>query len=1051
MAKFYRYQKYQKYINGEPTDEYKEGELIGEFEYDNQQDCERGAIYQWVDNGKEVCDEYSLYKQQKKQRSLDGGNTWTDTGELRLGDLVEEYSEKCGWKRLYRWEPTGKTFCDGYVRKIEYIYQYSNDMGKTWINVDPPQYKYGVKDEYDENCILESEPFTFQVEGDRAALGASMHPYKVEYEDNTGEFGFETRFFNKNLYYKYWIQWDEEEPVIPVVQSYTTHPHETGSSYTWSLDPIGSLIIPAHQYTESKIHIIKIWGLIATINPTEGSVLKWGTASTLKLRDQIKYGWGGHTSIDRFVDYYSHQLKYVSFGPSLKSWIDDSTNALKYNEWFEITNNTIITKLPVETFQNMLTNHLDVSNCPNLLAIPPLKSPEGNKVHWSYLRATNCTSLTAAPEGIFQEYKYEDAFIPYIRFDCKEAFKGCINLTTIPSLIMVDYCNSMFEGCPITDISHLDLIAVDASYMFKDCTQLTNIPKSMTCYKYYKVNEDYEGQEAFIVRPDLNNDLMMAKRIGMFQNSGVTEVGDSIFNEDNNGYYQYDYTSAFEGCPNLTKVTGVITQYLNFEKVHTYNRMFYGCPITEVSPIFKNSKEVHRLKEMFSNCQLVTLPNDFYNAEANWIEYSTEYEDLLSNFDEVFTNNLQLTNYPIQNTYPIWHWSPFYQGALKWTYAFRNCPLIAEQVPMEWGGYSTTIKPVIIETEAQSIQVSLTSDKDVIMTEDNMLYRGSTRLTFDTEGPHIIKLFVQLKNKWSTSKDVNIKILDFGSSGLPDYQAYYGTNSNSSAVLYVGTDQGCFKASTIPPIKTLVNVEEVSPDYLKSGVNINTMENMFRYNKKLTSMPDGFFQRFTKLSNVSRIFQGSTLTTVNGMFEGCSSLLNVYDAFDEAEGITSAERVFKDCTKLSSLAYCFGTNPQYNPLPCNCNQAFENTAVVTFEPNGFMKLTSAIGMFRNCIKLQRHCTFELSTGSIDITEMFKNCSVLNYSETKIAIKIPNNTRVNFTRCWENCTSLQYPPKVTYGGTTMYPWEVPNAIGTGCFAGCTTLLEGYGDQIPDDWK
>ena len=37
MAEYYRYEKYQKYINGVPADppEYKQGELIGTGEYDS--------------------------------------------------------------------------------------------------------------------------------------------------------------------------------------------------------------------------------------------------------------------------------------------------------------------------------------------------------------------------------------------------------------------------------------------------------------------------------------------------------------------------------------------------------------------------------------------------------------------------------------------------------------------------------------------------------------------------------------------------------------------------------------------------------------------------------------------------------------------------------------------------------------------------------------------------------------------------------------------------------------------------------------------------------
>ena len=43
------------------------------------------------------------------------------------------------------------------------------------------------------------------------------------------------------------------------------------------------------------------------------------------------------------------------------------------------------------------------------------------------------------------------------------------------------------------------------------------------------------------------------------------------------------------------------------------------------------------------------------------------------------------------------------------------------------------------------------------------------------------------------------------------------------------------------------------------------------------------------------------------------------------------------------------------------------------------------------------------------------------------------------------------PKVNYKSKIYNLWEVEGIIGTGCFKGCTKLLEQYGDIIPDDWK
>lgn len=42
MAKFKKYVKLRKYVDGEPTDEVKKGSLIGVVEANSKEDCESG-------------------------------------------------------------------------------------------------------------------------------------------------------------------------------------------------------------------------------------------------------------------------------------------------------------------------------------------------------------------------------------------------------------------------------------------------------------------------------------------------------------------------------------------------------------------------------------------------------------------------------------------------------------------------------------------------------------------------------------------------------------------------------------------------------------------------------------------------------------------------------------------------------------------------------------------------------------------------------------------------------------------------------------------------
>lgn len=54
------------------------------------------AITRWITSGY-TCDGYDKYTLEVQQRSIDGGTTWTATGNERKGSLIETSSEDCGY------------------------------------------------------------------------------------------------------------------------------------------------------------------------------------------------------------------------------------------------------------------------------------------------------------------------------------------------------------------------------------------------------------------------------------------------------------------------------------------------------------------------------------------------------------------------------------------------------------------------------------------------------------------------------------------------------------------------------------------------------------------------------------------------------------------------------------------------------------------------------------------------------------------------------------------------------------------------------------------
>ena len=1036
MAEYYKYEKYQKYINGIPADppEYKKGELIGTGEYDSKADCEKDSLYRWVDNGKTVCKGYSLYNQEKKQKSTDKGVTWTDTGEVRDGNrLIDQYSTKCGWRLLTRWENTGKTVCQGYVLSEEYIKQESQDMGKTWHNSVPEEYKYEVIDSYNEDCILNSEPLTYEVTAESVNLSLEMGLISISMKNKTSppyDMGY------KEVTYKFWIQWDEEESIVPYNITKKIEGRDTGSSYTWRYNAASNYGVPGHQYIENKTHIIKVWGMAVVIGTPNVpfKILKWGTAHGVYFNDPIRVGWGGHPQFNKYVDYYSYHARTINLsGDNLLQWATVENNALFYNNKF-VSNNTQMESLPMETFQGMQTTYLDVSDSAKLLSIPTLQEGEDNKVPWKRLIAKNCTSLTETPSGIWQNKTYNNSigeidWDSYASFDCTDAFNGCTNLTKINGPIKVDIASRMFMNTGLQNISNVDLVIKEADSMFEGLSTLTTLPKSLESYE--------ETEEYVIVAGHPNVGSFTPSRARMFYGTGITEATEYIM-LDPTRLYSYvhsgytpggSYASMFENS-SIAKVSGILPE-INLSRFN-YARMFANTQVSEVSSYFSNITQLPNMNQMFFNCKLTQIPNDFINKDTVDVD--------VNRFQEVFANNFSLTNYPIQDNIAIWYWTGFYPNAsLISTYAFLNCHSIEDQVPLQWGGFMSDIKPVIIETEGTSITVDAIG---TIKGPDGSISTGKTTFPLK-EGVNTIRIWTS--NRWKISGST-YKIIDFGSNGM------ISSESNKDLITYLGTDQGAFKATTKFPISKLGNVEGVSVDFLKSGTNINSLDYLFEGNTKLTSIPDGTFSKLANLSGADYILEQSNIQSVDGLFEGCANLISVTSAFKDCESLISAQRTFKDCTKLSNIDSVFGNSPEYKTLAVNCNWLFENTGVDILTMKG-LKLSSAIGMFRNNSKLTTIYTeFTLVGDNVDVTEMFKDCPLLNNTNKTLVFVIDtNSTIVNFTRCWQNCTSLSQIPEVWDGQHYLSPWNVPNAIGTQCFNGCTALLQQYGDQIPDGWK
>lgn len=1034
MAEYYRYEKYQKYINGVPADppEYKQGELIGTGEYDSKADCESDAIYEWRVSSQSdyICDGYSSYYKEYKYKSLDNGQTWIRTGQTRKGELKNQYAPECGWSIRERWTSTGVTRCSGSNLMEEFIKEVSYDMGETWIVSQPEEYKYEVKEYWYKDCVLELPPLEFEVTTEEsnvpiwieiATEGLSRYFINWGESEHTAEYDMDTPS------YRYIMTDNRLSPYTGAPFSYT---YAKAGTYTIKLWVNGIKIIggiwrsitqrnPANtthmtqfKYTDKYTYKIKSFGNLPN-SGLEGINLS-GTPLTELCSDE--YGFLGSEKFTRCTlsetgsqvknvrhfnyDYYSGQ-----YGSA------DYTVTTLVEQAFDVAN-TKLTTIPQDIFKYATyMGGVRFANC-RIQSIP--KELFVNCVGLqSCAQSFRETDITDIPEGLFDSCtdlkSAADAFRETNVVNCPRLW------TNYPAIT-----GYMFYNCKqLESIASTFKVNMNAQqYMFYGCTKLSNpqnIINDVEVHGHYNISH-------------------------MYQKSGVTSIPNNLFSWFS-VYYIINASYMFEGCKNLLSMSGTITtQDVNVDLHH----MFANSGLTTIDLKFPNiltTNDANSLGHMFEGCvDLTTLNTDMFNFNAKSLDIPYMFKDCK-----------KLTNWPIAEGHNLWDYPCFYNpenlpNHIDYQYTFIGCSKIASEVPIEFGGYKSPYAPVIIQTDATSIKIDGSSSSTIIRVEGGDTYSVPQTLTLP-EGTSTIYIYVTT-GTWSVTSNTYYKILDFGGGGM------ISGGSDPDYITYLGTDSGAFKATTKFPLTGLRNVEEVSVDFLKSGTNINSVEELFIYNKKLISTPENIFSKLTNLSGADRVFDNSKmLQIVDGMFEGCANLISAYNAFEDCDLLLSAQRTFKDCTSLSDIRNVFGVNPQYHPIAVNCNQLFENTAVTNFNPSmsSFLKLFSAIGMFRSCSKLTKvDCEFTLVGKNVDVTEMFKDCPLL--TDTKYTVfSISEGSTANFTRCWQNCTALSFMPKVQYAGKTVNPWEVPNAVGTECFNGCTHLLENYGDQIPDGWK
>ena len=1029
MSNYYKYEKYQKYINGVPADPpvYQRGELIGIEEYDSIQDCESAAIYEWRVSSESdyICDGYSSYYKEYRYKSTDKGQTWTRTNQSRKGALKSQYATECGWTLLERWVKTGVTRCNMDDLQDEYKKQVSYDMGKTYMDTNPPQFKYEIAEggEFYKDCVLKREPLVYEI---------------TTLEDNVGIW---IELYQTSS--KYYINWGESENVaeyklngrlILLYDSAELGHHWWGCPKNYVFEKAGT-----YQVKVWVGSVIEFGGVFRTERWSDTTHFK-GLRYTDKYTYKIK-SWGGRP--------YDALMGFNFSNTPLTELCDDEQGMFKDSPLDSIGSAT-----PNHYFYSVYYGDYGSADYTVDLALGAAFTVAG-------------TLLTEVPPNIF---KYANKLaqatfintaissIPDTLFsnctglqDINGAFENC-PITSIPEGLFdncpnISNARTAFANTGITTVPRLWHISssIDTSRMFFNCKSLVSVADDFGQLTGDKVSM-FENCTELISLGGLT--LGRGYMSGMLANTKISEFPANVWFNVSNGD---SAAEMFRDCKELKAVSGVITG----NDIGQVQKMFYNSGITYVDVQFQDllqSKE-NTLVEMFAYCKdLNTVNNNMFNKDATTL-YPTR----------MFMGCVSLTDW-IKEDKNIWDYSAFYKvdsqpHHLQYTSMYIGCTQIMEQIPIEFGGLignNITLYPTIITVSPKGGNESYISFtfKGVLTNQytslvyyidwgDGTSDYNATSHTYKTSDTYTIKFYTNSYQWKEFNKDVgcNYRIENWGTC-IPNFDTSTYSNANCT---YWGEDQyGIMR--TITDIKQLGDsdyIQEVHPDLLKYAENLNKVG--LRFNSILV-IPPKFFNTCPNLTQIGMlVYENRVLESVNGLFEDYSNDTSMSSIITFSTMPRTMNRMFKNSQGLSGNSRMFYYST-WDKLE-EAEECFMNSTYTNLEVIKASSLRKAARMYKGSIVTSDNAQYIYSQ-NIDMTECFADAKM---DVGILFSKEQDDYSVNLTNAFNNCAELTKLPKVNYKSKIYNLWEIEGIIGTGCFKGCTKLLEQYGDIIPDDWK
>ena len=499
----------------------------------------------------------------------------------------------------------------------------------------------------------------------------------------------------------------------------------------------------------------------------------------------------------------------------------------------------------------------------------------------------------------------------------------------------------------------------------------------------------------------------------MYSNTGIVTLDISKIYQNETDPDYLDCDSMFENCSELTEVTNSLQVNQHVKSQWSFDSMFEGCSnLTTISPIFKDKTDLPSLNSMFKDCNIQHIPNNIFNRS---------YEGVENTPIEMFANNVNLTNYPVFNGLPMWKMPPFFFTGITWTHAFSGCPLIADKVPIQWGGIlggDPAKFKVVIPIENYTLRYSnyTVNDMSVITLKSDGAEGTSVNgeLLFPNAGTYTLEVYYTGQGDfWVYIPSIATEVIDWGNAVDIDTESFtdlgypydnpvlyfhltklpYGKNLFSRYGTFNGYLEGSYADST--NWYKIKNITDVDDNILQNCGSVTKLgrkvyesyKSVFNMNlseQKYTAM----LSYLTNLSEVHRLFDWdneviATFTTTCGIFKNNPGLTNIEEAFAYSKLQTIPADEFSNNKELVNVSKVFLNSTELTNMP----NFLENKKITNFSQafDGCSKLTGSTPTDENGYKLWQRAGKQGYPSTINGQHCFRGCTQLDdYDE------IPNN-------------------------------------------------------------